>query len=359
MDRRILKSKRLAAALVTTAVVAASMMPGVAQAATLTSSKLVLGDPRPNQTTVSYTWDVASATVATTVRCIRVEFDNTDGAGSGTKPAGMNVTSLGVSASSTLLNPSAWTVTNDNVNGVSTIANATGATPAASGNLIFTGITNGTTAETTYWALLNTYSDQGCTTAVDSTVVAYVFSNGQAVSVTVDPSLMFTIAGAASGTVCNGATSNQTTTGATVPLGRVSTSTNRIGVQNLAVTTNAAMGYTVLTRSTGVLTYSTANIDDHLGTNATPTVFPAAGALEAFGYTTNEAALGTGTANRFTSGGAKWAGFTGSNLEVAYASGPVTGASGQNCIAYQAAIDGLTPAGTYLTTVIYTAAPIF
>ncbi|MEO6728872.1 MAG: hypothetical protein ABIM99_03030, partial [Candidatus Dojkabacteria bacterium] len=92
---------------------------------------------------------------------------------------------------------------------------------------------------------------------------------------------------------------------------------------------------------------------DFTGTNATPTAFSAAG-TPAFGYTTADATLGTGTAGRFTGG--NWAAFTTSPLEVVYSA---VAAAETIRVGYQAGISTTTPAGSYLTTVIYTATPIY
>jgi hypothetical protein len=94
-------------------------------------------------------------------------------------------------------------------------------------------------------------------------------------------------------------------------------------------------------------------IADHTGTNAAPTVFTSVG-TESFGYTTNDATLGTGTAGRFSSN--KWAAFTSSPLEVAYNSAPV---SETIRVGYQTGISSTTKAGTYTTTVIYVATPTY
>jgi hypothetical protein len=141
-----------------------------------------------------------------------------------------------------------------------------------------------------------------------------------------------------------------------IPFGTPTASQNKITAQDLTVATNAGSGYTIFTRYTGQLTSGSNTIADHTGTNAAPTAFSAAGTAS-FGYTTDDATLGTGTAARFTSGGAKWAALTTSNLEVAYSN--VAVASTTHCVGYQVGISSTTAAGTYTSTVIYTATPVF
>ena len=107
------------------------------------------------------------------------------------------------------------------------------------------------------------------------------------------------------------------------------------------------------------------NIDEFTGTNASPTTWssPAGSAASVntgfFGYTTNDASLGTGTATRFTSsGGNKWSGTTTSPLEVAYSATGVSSAEVTR-VGWQAEVNGLQPAGSYTGTVVLVATPTY
>lgn len=334
-------------------------MVGIANAATLTSASMKVSDSRPSQTGVSYTF-TGSGVTTSAINCIRLEFDqNPDG--TSTKPANMDITSAAFSGSSNYVpTPGTWTVTNNNATGVTTITNATAQTPASASarTVILTGITNSSVAADDFFVVFNTYANTDCATSpVDSASVAFILTDGQAVSLTVSPTLAFAVTGKASGSICNGVTTNRTTTNTTIPLGIITTAVNGIGAQDLTVSTNAGSGYTVYTSYTGMPTSGANQIDDHTGTNAAPTVFPAPG-TEAFGYTTDDSTLGTGTANRFTAGGAKWAAFTGTNdAEVAFNSAAVS--SQVTCVGYQAGVSSTTMPGTYTTTVIFTATPVF
>jgi hypothetical protein len=322
-----------------------------ASAASLTTASVGLSDSRPSQTSVNYTFTGSSVTVYATTATgttVPTSFDS-------------SVAAVAISASSTYINSSTagWTL-DKTTNGTLKYTNATGITPSTTtgATFIMNGITNSSIADTGYFLQFSTYNNVDCTTTpVDNTTVTFINTAGQAVSLTVDPSLAFTVAGAASGATCNGTTANVTTTASTIPLGTPTTSTNRIGVQNLSVTTNAGSGYTVYTRYTAKPTYNVTNtIADASGSNTTPAAFAAAG-TEAFGYTTNDATLGTGTANRFTSPASGFAAFTTSNAEVAYNNAAAS--SQTTCVAQQVGISGTTPAGTYTTTVIYTATPLY
>lgn len=129
----------------------------------------------------------------------------------------------------------------------------------------------------------------------------------------------------------------------------------------VTTTTNANTGYVVYAWSTQPLTYGSFTISDWTGTNTSPTSFNA-GSF-GFGYTTDDASLTGGTANRFTSGGAKYAGFahTGptasSNEPVADATAPVT--ADAHVISYRVYPSGTQSAQTYSTVIIYVAAAKF
>jgi hypothetical protein len=292
------------------------------------------------------------------IKCMKLVFS--DAASGGSVPSGMTTTSAAYNAAGSDYVPDVQTWTVDaSVNGTVEITNATGETPASAtdGTVLLTGITNGNTAEVGYFLQFSTYNNVDCSSsAVDSGVTTFIYTTGQAVSLTVDPSLSFTVAGVASGQSVNGVTTTVTSTDGTIPFGTVTTSANSIAAHDLTVTTNAGSGYTVYTRYTQAPTNGTHSITDWTGTNAAPTTFSAAG-TEAFGYTTNDSTLGTGTAGRFTSA-SNFAAFTTSNLEVAYSAAAV--ASDVTRVGYQVGIAGTTPAGTYNnSTVIFTATPAY
>lgn len=329
-----------------------------ANAAALTAGTVTPSDSRPSQSSVTYTVDFSSVTTSTT-RCINMVFATTT---TGTTvPTGMVTTSAALSGTSDYIpTPASWTV-DATANGTVEITYGTGETPASASarTVVLTGITNGSTVDTPYYLQFSTYGNADCsTTPIDSGTLAFIFTNGQTVTVSVDPSLAFSLAAVASSQTVNGATTSVDTTTTTVPFGRVTTASNAIAAHDLTVTTNAGSGYTVYTRYTGALASGTPTITDFSGgTNTTPATFSSAG-TEAFGYTTNDATLGTGTADRFTSsGGNKWAAFTTSNAEVAYSNAAVS--SQTTRVGYQVGVAGTTEALTYTTTVIYTAVPLY
>lgn len=325
------------------------------EAAALTTASLALGDSRPSQV-AQYTMSAGGFSTGTTIGCIEVDMGTaSDGTGSvaGLSTGSSTFVSQSITASGT------WTVSNTaSADHKLRLTNATPVAPqAGTQTAVWGAVTNGSTVDTGYFAVLRTFTTSACTTSVDTVTVQFIYTAGQTVTLSVDPSFAFTVSGTSSGATCNGATSNVTTTSTTVPLGTPTVVTNSIGVQNLTITTNSGNGYTINARYTGPLANGANTIDSHTGSNAAPTVFSAAG-TEAYGYTSNDPTLGTAAVDRFTSaGGNKWAAFTTTNAEVAYSATGVT--SEVTCLGHQAGVSGTTPSGLYTTTAIYTATPLY
>ena len=125
----------------------------------------------------------------------------------------------------------------------------------------------------------------------------------------------------------------------------------------ITTSTNAYNGYIVNAHVTQPLTFGSASIANYASPNSAPTTWSGFG----FGYTTNDTSLTGGTADRFTNGGAKYAGFTTSSSgdPVADHAGPVTSAisNEQFTVSYRVSTDTSQTAGQYTTTVIYTVTP--
>ncbi len=328
---------------------------GIANAAVLNSATLSQSDPRPSQTSVTDTFQASNVT-STNIQCIKVVY--TSVIATPTVPAGFSSTSATIGAGSSYINSTTtnWTL-DATTNGTLLYTNSAGGiTPGgATRTFIINGLTNGSTVGTTYFYMLSTYNNTNCSSSpVDNIQIAYVYTNAQTVTFTVDPTLTFSVSSVISSGTVNGATTNVTTSSTAIPLGTPTPVTNQIAAQDLQVSTNAGNGYTVYVRYTAKPTSAGNVIADHSGSNAAPSVFSSAG-TEAFGYTTDDTTLGTGTAGRFS--GNKWAAFTTTNSEIAYDAAPV--AAQTTRIGFQVGISGTTKAGNYVTTVIYTATPVF
>ncbi len=127
----------------------------------------------------------------------------------------------------------------------------------------------------------------------------------------------------------------------------------------LTTSTNAYNGYVINARVTGPLTSPSDTIANYASSNASPTTWSGNG----FGYTTDDSNLTGGTADRFTNGGPKFAGFTTSSPgdPVADHAGPVTSAisNEQFTVSYRVTSASTNHAGNYTTTVLYIVVPTY
>lgn len=232
----------------------------------------------------------------------------------------------------------------------------------------YTGITNPSTTNTTFYARVTTYIADDSTPLDTATLAAATLeSTSIALSASVDPNFTFSVAGVASSGSVNSETTTVTTTSTTVPFGTLTADTPSVGAHDLTVTTNAGSGYTITASHSATiagdppLVSGNNNIDAFTGTNTTPTVWsgPAGSTANTntgfFGYTTEDTTLCTGTANRFD--GNEWAGSSILGQEVACST---TGVDTEiTRIGYQTEVNSIQPAGSYTGTVILIATPTY
>lgn len=320
----------------------------VVKAAVLTGGSLSLSDGKPSSTAVTYTADWDNVTTSA-IKCIKLVFS--DAATGGSAPTGMITSTAALDGTTDFIpNPASWSIGSTAAEGTLTFTYDIGEAPVSADDrtVVLTGITNGSTAGTAYYLQFSTYSDTGCSAGVDSGTVAFIYTAGQSVSLTVDPSISFTVNAVGVGQSVNGAPITVDSTATTIPLGTVTTSANGITAHDLTVTTNAASGYTIYAKYTGVLTYGTATITDHTGTHAAPATMGTG--TEAFGYTTEDTGY-----NQFQSN--KYSKFLTTNEGIAVATTAVSNETTR--VGYQAAVSGTTEAGNYVTTVILTCTPMY
>lgn len=339
----------------TLAVLMANLLPSFVFAVNLTDSSMELGDPRINESS-TYTFSSSGFTTGTTINCIQIELDE-QADGQGNVPSNIDTTSFSLDSSSVITSGS-WTEDNS-VNGLLRITNAGGQTPNASGNIVFGAIDNGDT-EDIYYAIVETFANVDCSTGgpIDSVVVAFAYTDGELVELTIGPTLTFSCIAVSASQSINGATTTHASTASGIDFSNdVTASTNAIAAHDLEVTTNAQSGYIVYIRHTGLTNASSDTIDSHTGTNVAPTSFSAAG-TESWGYTSNDASLTGGTTDRFTNPGNLWAGYNTINEPVAYNSSavPVTETTR---VGHQVGISTDTEAGSYRGSIIYTLVATF
>lgn len=321
-------------------------------------NSLELDDPRTSETSVTYTFASTSNQSATTANCIDISLaTNIDGSGA---IPGL-VTSSANLDSSTAITVGSWTDSSPAA-GILRATNATGEAVSA-GNFVWSGITNGNTEGTTYYALVETFGNIDCSSSpIDTALMAFVYRDGELVQLEIPPTLTFTTTGVGSGQDIwtNGSGTLNTTVGAD-PTGidfgtSVTSSANGVSAHDLSITSNASSGYNVYVRHTGQLTNASSDtIDDHAGTNAVPTAFPAAG-TEAWGYTSDDDDLAQFW-NLTLFAGFPTAGGSGGDL-VATSSGAATVTETVR-VGHQVGVASTTEAGTYLTTIVYTCVATF
>lgn len=325
----------------------------------LSSSTLLLSDSRPTQASVTYQFTSDGFTTGTAIQCIELDLGtNSDGTGD----AGVGVGSATLDAN-TIDADGTWTVASNDTTDVLQATTAGGQNPdATSGSITWGSITNGSTADTTYFGVFTTYTDASCTggNEVDTAVVTFIYKNGTLVSLTIDPTLSFSIASVTSGTTVNGASTTVNSGATSIDFqNSVTSGSPGVSAHDLTIGTNATGGYTAYIKHTGLLTNGASDtIDNWTGTNLSPAgSFPTT--AEAWGYTTEDSslsAIGDG-ADRFTNPGNEWAGFSTTNQEVAFSATPVSGELTQ--VGHQVSVASSTEAGTYQTTIVYTVASTY
>jgi hypothetical protein len=321
------------------AVIGLALSFALPASATPNTASLVLSDSRPGET-ATYTLTLSNI-ANTSTGCITVDLEAANDDASG----------AAYSASSTAFTTaSGWA--DDSTTNQLKITNATPDTPdsTTAATLIWTGVVNGDTADTAYDAAYTAYSDTACTTPIagESLTIQYIFTAGQDVSATIDPSFTFTVAGLADTVDVNGTstTVDASSSPNEIPFGTVTTGANSVVGQSLTINTNAQNGYNIFVHYTDNLenTGDTYQINDFSG----PGAFSAAG-TENFGFTSEDTdVLGAG----------QWDGLSTSQQVIADET-TVLGAEDVTEVAYQLGVAAGTPAGEYDTIIVYTAAPTY
>lgn len=340
-------TKRLAPVAVALALLVGLATP--ASAATLSSLSLTPADPTAAAST---TYTIAeSGPTATTIKCIVVKFDTSAAFGGGSLPSSMALTSPALTGS-TAVTAASWgtgTVTTNQVKWTY----STGQNMSA-GNLVITGVTNPNAANS-YYAQVNTFSDTGCSSAVDTGTLSFAITANTTVSVTVDASFSFTVGNQSS--ACNSEANFVSGAGSAtgVALGRMAVSSNVSGGQALTVSGNSGGGFSVYVRgnsASGNLTRAGGGTwTDASGTYASPATFTAG---EKWGYTYKDSTSSTSVTNP---GAAAFIKLDNATTNKVMGSG--TSSSGTGCISFDAQTGTATPAGNYSANVIYTAVPVF
>ncbi len=332
-----------------TALPLASVSP--VAAAQITNRSVTLGSSAPSPTTTSYTFNFTVPTTGTVIKSASFTACTTP-SGTCTPVTGFSNTGATLTQPTNLGDASGWTV--DNTTSGSLRLNKSGnvTTPTGSQTVVFSGVTNPTASNATFFLRMTTYSDATYTTAIDTGVVAASTANQVQVSLAVNEALTFCTGTSITGTNC------ATATGSTVDLGTGSTTATSSGTSILAASTNAQGGYSItvagstLTSGSNTITALTSGAASSVGSkqfglNLVANTTPSVGAAVS-GSGTGAPAGNYSSPNtyRFGSG------------ETIASVGTSTNANTYT-VSYIANIDGATPAGSYTTTLTYVATPNF
>ncbi|MBU0648064.1 hypothetical protein KJ855_02690 [Patescibacteria group bacterium] len=180
----------------------------------------------------------------------------------------------------------------------------------------------------------------------------------------VSQTLTFTVTGVASGQTVNGENTTLAAGNNLINYGTLNGANTVVSAQDLTVNTNATSGFTVTIQTSANLTSGADTVPYFPATNAAPTTWIApvegSGTEGYWGYTTDDATLGTGTAARFIAN--KWAGFSTSPLEVFYHDAPVDGTgtgTGITRVGHQLQITNFQESGTYTSTMTYVCTAVY
>jgi|SRR5688572_17053780 len=226
------------------AVMVAAVIPAwPVSAAQITGRKFTLSNSNGGAAS-NYTFDSAALPSGTAVRSVKAEAC-TAASGTCNTPSGFSAAAASIAGQPTGLGAtSAWSDDSNAANlRITHASNVTA--PSGVVNIQWTGATNPTADNTTFYLRVTTYSDAAYTTAVDTGTVAVSTAEQITVNATVDETLTFcTGTSGITNASCSGAT------GSAVNLGTLTPSTTGASTSQIGVSTNASSGYAITVSGT-------------------------------------------------------------------------------------------------------------
>ncbi len=351
--------------------ITASLVTRVNAVSSATTASLSISDSRAGATSVTYVFSF-TATQSAGIKQVDLQMCTT-ASGTCTAPTGFGVGATNLQSNS--IEGTTFTTSGPSANHYRITIGTTVTQSPLSTSMTFTGTTNPTTINTTFFGRITTYSDAGIT-VLDTAVVAAATLNttSLAVSASIDPTLSFSIAGvglSANVDAGSGPKTTVITTATSIPFGTVVTGSTNIAAHDVTIITNAGSGFTVSLKTLAdpPLVSGSYNIDKFCGETANTCVntspqswsTPAGAVANAntgyFGYTTNDSTLCTFTAARFTSGGPKFAGPETIPYEVDC--NPAGVITETKRLGWRMEVNGAQPAGSYTGTIILVATPTY
>lgn len=344
------KGRLIASALMLAAVSVLPVLSATSvSAAQITGRKVTISTSAPSASaTYTFAFTVPSATVIQSASFVACDAPS----GTCNTPAGFSASSAVASQPSNLGDVSGWATTNSTSTELRLSKSGNAAPPTGSQSVVFSSVTNPSTANTTFFLRMTTFANANWTSPIDTGVVAASTAIQVTLSLQVDETLTFCTGTSITGTNCG------TATGSTVNLGIGSTTATSTGTSIMAASTNAVLGYTItvsggtLTSGSNTITALASGATSSIGTkqfglNLVANTVPSVG-TGVSGSGTATPTVNYGTSNTFRLG-------TGESVATI---GGVTNAN-TFTVSYIANIDGSTPAGNYTTTLTYVATPNF
>lgn len=317
--------------------------PSLASAAPITDRSVAIGSSVAGaNTTYAFTFKVPSETViksASFTAC-------TTASGACTPVPGFSASVSTLTAQPTNLgDATGWTVDTTTAGALKLKKTANVAAPTGTQAVSFSGVTNPSATNSTFFVRISTFSDDAYATPIDTGVVASSTAGQVNVTASVDETLTFTLAST------------------TAALGTLTPSTTGTGTSSMTVATNAKNGYSVSYAGTTLTSGSnTINAMEtqaaavkgskqfgiNLMANTTATSNPIVG-NNVSGVGTGTPAAGYSTQDQFK--------FNPAGEVIASASAPTN--NNVFTTSYVANIDSMTAAGAYSTTLTYTATANF
>ena len=213
------------------------LMPAPASAAQITARKLTLSTSSAASsaatTTYTFNFTVPSATVIKSAEAVIC----TTASGACSTPTGFSNSSSTLASQPTNLgDASGWTVSTATAGKLRLSKTANSAAPTGSQTVVFGNVQNPTTTNTTFFARINTYSDDSWTTGIDSGVVAASTATQISLTGVMDESLVFCTGTSITGTNCG------TVSGSSIDFGSFDSTAVKYSTSVMAASTNAVSG---------------------------------------------------------------------------------------------------------------------
>lgn len=271
---------------------------------------------------------------------------------SGGVPSGMTTTSFTLGSVTGGSVTGTWSAFNS-TNGTLQFQDSAQTSTSTGSPIVAVGNTITNTSLGTFYAQVTTYSTVSsnvCSTVVDqSNVIALETHSGVSATLTIQPSITFSVANYGSAVNGSGDSTFVSTTATTVPFGTVSGGNTAQGSQILTVTTNAAHGYNMYISYTAQMAAGATTFRDQNGTPASPNNYDGSSTQSSLGYTADNANVSFGSN--------KWAGMSTTQQKFAAQTAAINGDATH--IEFKIEPSTTQAAGSYSTTVIYDVAPSF